>query len=379
MEIIPLRDLIRRITPLTVVLSLLVGCSLTSDGQSGAVGIDDQRTTSDIPEDRGQVADRTLTWQRMVAPRPCACSDGSEYHYWIRRADPDKVLFYLDGGGACFSKETCFTDPSFTADLGDDQPMSEGIFSAINPDNPFADHSIVAVPYCTGDLHLGTGIHDYGPAQDAALVRHVGSINATNALTTAAAVFPDATQVVVAGSSAGAASSPLYAGLASDLFPDATIINLADAAGGYPDNPAVTKAIGTLWGISSMIPRWQGAPPADSPAWSLPGMSVQSARHDPSIRFVRIDHAHDEVQEEFNELAGLSDEPLITSIIANENTIRESGADLSVWIDDGTDHAILGRDEFYLAEIDQIRLADWIALILAHQNVEDQRCTGCSP
>lgn len=384
MDDTPVHHLMRRLTAMVATLILVVGCSSASDDQPRADGTDAPAGTTVasaestvVSTGNDDVAGRTMNWQRIDAPHPCACSDGSEFHYWVRRADPDKVLFYLNGGGACFSKETCFTDPSFKADLGDDQPISEGIFSATNADNPLADYSIVAVPYCTGDLHLGTVIHDYGTTEDPAPVRHVGSINATNALTTAAALFPDATKVVVAGSSAGAAGSPVYAGLASDLFPEAAIVNLADAAGGYPDNPAVTRAIGTLWGITAAIPNWPGAPDVDSPAWSLPGMSIESAKHAPGIHFVRIDHADDEVQEQFNELAALTDDPLIASITANENAIRDSGARLSVWVSDGTDHTILDRDDFYRAEIDGTRLTDWITKILDGEAVEDERCATC--
>jgi hypothetical protein len=50
------------------------------------------------------------TWK--VAPAgDCACADGSEFAFWERRADPTKVVVFLDGGGACFDAETC----AFTA------------------------------------------------------------------------------------------------------------------------------------------------------------------------------------------------------------------------------------------------------------------------
>ena len=383
-------SIITHLVALVSTIVLMVGCSAPKDSMSSGDGTADKpRPTTSAPSIDNQSDGDVLgdsapesaaaTWEKITAPRPCACSDGSEFHYWIRRADPEKVLFYLNGGGACFSKETCFTDPSFVADLSDDQTLSDGIFDTADPNNPLVDYSMITVPYCTGDLHLGTVVHDYGSGDEPAPVRHVGAINATNALTTAAALFPDARTVVVAGGSAGAASSPLYAGLAADIFPNAEIINIADAAGGYPDNPMVTKAIGSLWGITDMIPTWQGAAPVDSEAWSLPGMTVQAAKHAPRIRFVRIDHASDEVQEQFNQLAALTDAPLIKSIAANEQTIRESGADVNVWIADGTDHTILGDADFYDAAIDGRSLPVWIANLLNGDQVEDARCSTCTP
>lgn len=358
-----------KIAVVVAAAALLAGCSSGSGSSASTTTV----VGAGANTESGNV--KEVKWEKVLAPRPCACSDGSEFHFWIRRANPKKVLFFLYGGGACFSKETCATKPTFTANLSDDSSPTDGIFDFSNPENPFADYSVVAVPYCTGDLHLGTVIHDYG---DGTLMRHVGAVNGMAAFTSTASMFPDATEVVVAGSSAGAAGSPLYAGLASDLFPKANIVNIADAAGGYPANPGVTLAIGSLWGINSTIPAWPNAPEPGTPEWSLPGMAVQASKHDPEITFVRIDHAADEVQEQFNELAGLTDEPLINAISANEQMIRDSGAKMNVWINSGTEHTILGEG-FYDAKIANEKLTVWLGGIVEGKKVDDERCDECSP
>ena len=46
-------------------------------------------------------------WKQIVPGGDCQCSDGSAFSFWVREADPDKVVFYLQDGGACFSAETC--------------------------------------------------------------------------------------------------------------------------------------------------------------------------------------------------------------------------------------------------------------------------------
>ena len=38
-------------------------------------------------------------WERVAPGGDCHCADGSEFAFWERRADPTKVVFYLDGGG----------------------------------------------------------------------------------------------------------------------------------------------------------------------------------------------------------------------------------------------------------------------------------------
>lgn len=357
----------------------LLGTSCTSDdnnSESSGSATDIQATTSDdatidAAAKSGSEVDQATpaSWEKITAPRPCACSDGSAFHFWIRKANPSKVLFYLSGGGACFSEETCITDPTYTTELSSNSEPDGGIFSD-SSDNPFADYSIVAVPYCTGDVHLGSVSHAYGEGPNS-VIRHVGAINGVTALTTMAALFPDAEHVVVAGSSAGGASSPLYAGLAVDFYPEADIVTISDGAGGYPASPAISKAIGSLWGITNGIPAWPNAAPVDSDAWTLPGLAIEANKHAPDIRFVRIDFAEDEVQEEFTSLAGLGEDPLITTLQGNEEMIRSSGATVLSWIAAGNEHTVLHNDLVFSEQGADGSLMDWITAILNGDEVEN--------
>ena len=54
-------------------------------------------------------------WEKIVPGGDCACADGSEFNFWVREADPTKVVLFLEGGGACFDPTTCaFTDEEST-------------------------------------------------------------------------------------------------------------------------------------------------------------------------------------------------------------------------------------------------------------------------
>ena len=88
----------------------------------------------------------TPTWETIEAPADCMCADGSPFHYYIREASPTKVLFYLEGGGACFSAEMCTPGSGTYSETI--SPISKlenipGIFDFENPENPFADYSAV--------------------------------------------------------------------------------------------------------------------------------------------------------------------------------------------------------------------------------------------
>jgi hypothetical protein len=37
----------------------------------------------------------TAGWEPIVPGGDCQCSDGSEFNFWVREADPEKVVFYL--------------------------------------------------------------------------------------------------------------------------------------------------------------------------------------------------------------------------------------------------------------------------------------------
>ncbi len=230
-------------------------------------------------------------WERVVPGGDCQCSDGSEFSFWVREANPDKVVFFFQGGGGCFSAETCAPDSGLYNTKVDEGPTGEGgIFDFADTRNPFSEYSVVYVPYCTGDVHIGNAIKEYAPGLT---IQHKGYVNGTAALDHLAATFPDATEVVVTGESAGSMAAPLYAGLVSDRLPDAKITVLADGSGAYPDVPDVQGSVGAVWGIGNALPDWAENAGVTAEQWSLPGLFVQSGRHDPEIVFARHDYAYD--------------------------------------------------------------------------------------
>lgn len=321
-------------------------------------------------------------WEEIVAPADCMCSDGSEFSFFVREANPAKVMFFFQGGGACFSVETCDpADPSYSTTVRGpgDLAKGEGIFDFDNADNPFADFSVVFVPYCTGDLHLGSAVHDYGPnaAGTDVIVHHNGFVNGTTALATLVEMFPDAAEIVVAGESAGSAPTPLYAALVHDQLPDARITVIADGSGAYPDLPALNAGIGALWGTLESLPDWPEAADVTSETWSLPGLFVLAGAHAPEITFARHDYAFDEVQVFFGNLAGFDANELVTLIDQNETQIEASGVTLYSYISPGYSHTVLGGAQFYAETLNGTSLRDWVAALVAGTPVQDLHCTEC--
>jgi hypothetical protein len=315
-------------------------------------------------------------WKRVVPGGDCQCSDGSKFSFWIRKANPKKVVFYLQGGGACFSAKTCARGSNlYTTSLRSDRgPTGQaGMFDLADKRNPFADYSMVYVPYCTGDVHLGNTTTRYAPGLT---VRHKGYVNGTAALDYLAATFPDATNVAVTGESAGSIAAPLYAGLASDRLPKARITVLADGSGSYPDVPRVNNII-AAWGAANALPNWAKSGSRSGKRWSFPGFFIQSARHNPKIVFARHDHAYDQVQEFFNSLAGIPAKDLRSLIDRNEALIENAGVNLLSYTAPGNAHTVLSDEPFYTEKVNGQRFVDWVTRLIERKPVTDVHCRQC--
>jgi hypothetical protein len=318
-------------------------------------------------------------WEKVTAPSECMCADGSPYSYWIHRADPNKVVFFLEGGGACIDATTCaFGSITYRSAIGaEDDPngWSHGIFDFSDPRNPLAGYSFVFAPYCTGDVHLGNATHVYGPDLK---VQHKGSVDATAALTALAQQFPDTTRLVVAGESAGSVPTPLYAGVAHDLLPKSAITVLADGSGAYPDDTAVNTRVGALWGTAAAIPPWPENAGLTAASWGPLDLYTKAHAHDPDIVFARHDYAFDFVQTLFSGLLGYPTGDLSATIDANGTKIQQSGVDLHSYISPGKGHTVLSRSGFYTETVEGVPLVDWVSDLVNRKPVLDVHCTDCT-
>ena len=317
----------------------------------------------------------TPTWETVDAPSDCMCADGSAFHFYLREASPTKVLFYLEGGGACFSGDMC--KPGSGTYSENISPVSKledspGIFDFANPENPFADYSVVYVPYCTGDVHAGNITKDYG---NGVVTQHKGFVNASNALDTMIKRFPNTTQLVVAGSSAGSFPTPVFAGMAGDQLPNADLKVFADSSGAVPD--AMGFVIGN-WGTLETLPDWPEIEGLTVDQFTPAYTFIKAAEHNPKIRFARHDFAFDSVLSSFARMAGLSPDDLVSVMRTNESKVEATGVNVANWISPGDDHTIAVRDEFYTEEMNGVRFVDWFTAFMNDSPEADNYCVDCA-
>ncbi len=145
------------------------------------------------------------------------CGLGDPYAFWIRLAPQgspvERIAFHLQGGGACFTEAECQAAPANRFDaLGDPMPHA-GWFKTAGTGNPFKDWTLVFLPYCTQDIHLGGGkasvfpsgtVYRYGGINARAAIRYVRDIvwSLLDA-ETADGYRPDLLGVAFGGTSAG--------------------------------------------------------------------------------------------------------------------------------------------------------------------------------
>lgn len=314
----------------------------------------------------------------------CLCADGSDYKYMTWAGDPEKVVVFLQGGGACFTAETCEIGgdaQSFSHDLVADLEAAEsggfrrGLFDFDNPENPVGDWTVIYLPYCTGDVFLGTRQHTYS---DDVVINHTGRINAGKGLEHLFDNHPDATHVFVTGSSAGAVPAPMLAGLVAEQYPDADVTALGDGAGGYGANPVVMGFLNAQWGIADGIPEWPVTEGVDVTTLGAPDNYILAANQFDNVRVARFDDAYDGTQAGFASLFSLSGGGTVLDVVLeSEAYIEDAGVDLPVFIAAGNGHTTHLAEDFYELEEGGVRWVDWLTDFLNGEPIDDVKCTEC--
>lgn len=163
------------------------------------------------------------------------CANGTATGLGVNPAASDDVVIYLMGGGACWDAATCYlvksawnvelgyTVGTFTADAFRSIPLFDRQLAT----NPFREASFVYVPYCTGDLHVGTTEQRYLTTQT---TKHFGAKNLDAFLARLGSTFASSKRIFVIGTSAGGFGAQMNAWRFVAAFPSAEVHVLADSA-----------------------------------------------------------------------------------------------------------------------------------------------------
>ena len=339
---------------------------------------------SDAPQSTGTPTKASATptdWQKISPAANTTCSDGSPYSFFVRQGDPNKLLVYFQGGGACWFRQNCDPQmsPSYSIQVGNIDRANFGIFNLDNPDNPFKDHTTVFAPYCTADVHMGASNTVYPPVEEGQadlVIRHQGRANVEAVLQWTYEHVPSPQNIFVTGSSAGAIPSPLYTALIADHYVNARIAQLGDGAGGYRRTNNDSRP-DEQWGTFDFITQEQGFANLRPETMTYESLYIAAAQAHPDITFAEYDAAEDAVQKRFLSMSGQKDVALQQAIEANHADIRREVGNFSSYIAGGDSHTILGRPEFYTLASNGVAIRDWVAALANFETVENVTCAPC--
>ena len=286
-------------------------------------------------------------WHVVAPGGRTRCAFDTPFEFWVRPGNPSRVLIYLQGGGACWSLESCAPgkDIAFDAaiDSTDHRQRRDGIFDRDDAANPFRDHTAIFVPYCTGDLHLGSRTVRYGSAPgDSArgvTVHHAGFRNVTAVLDYLTAQRTNPRLVTVVGASAGGVALPVVAAEIARRLPTADIRQIADGAGAF--RVPRLRALLAQWAADSLLASL-GAPLADSGDLVV-GMYKAAAARQPRIRFSQVGTTSDAVVGGW--LSRFGDDPASvgTYIATTYGELTAAGVCFTGYTLPGADHTVLWR------------------------------------
>jgi hypothetical protein len=167
-------------------------------------------------------AETTWVWGTDDGP---LCMRGDAFRFSTRAADPERLIFFLQGGGACWD-DFCLAVIR--------APAGVPAVDVLNLDleaNPLKDWSVAYLPYCDGSMFAGDRDHD--DDGDGAPERfHRGLQNLSGALQTTREQFPAPRQVLLTGSSAGGFGTIIATLLVRATWPDAELLVFNDSGVG---------------------------------------------------------------------------------------------------------------------------------------------------
>ena len=337
------------------------------------------------------------------------CRDGSPTGFYVRYTDSDKLIWYLEGGGACTSsgfcsynqanlnevlsgdQETCMGSVTGIA-KGRQQPGNQGIFDTANNANPVKDWNMIYVPYCTGDIHFGTLANATVPG----LTTSQNFVGYHNMLKFTARIVPTFKTkiklVLLAGSSAGGFGAALNYSMVQDSFGSVPVKLIDDS--GVPFDDAhmpvcMQKRWRQIWGLDAALPSdCKDCQSADG--GGLAKLTDFLLQKHPNMAIGLLSSVNDEIMRDFyamgdNDCANFENADPITDYLAGACVSTTSAGNYAAGLDamrkshidsgkfaayflSGSFHQHLWRSRFYEAPAGNVTIAQWLGDFIAGKN-----------
>jgi len=217
----------------------------------------------------GVSASRTPEFTKFLLPSGTSggkCLDGSPAgFYYNAPTSPNSSLwvFFMQGGGACYTKESCTSRSKSNLGSSVKWPntkiFSKGILSGDPVANPdFYDSHRVYIPYCSGDVHAGQRLAATKETWGFYFSGRINFMKILDFLLANSAIGPalkNAKQVMLSGGSAGGIGAFVNVDYLADTLSWSTVKGAPQCGWFFP-------------GYTEDQPNHPDYPPSDWPHWS---------------------------------------------------------------------------------------------------------------
>jgi len=293
------------------------------------------------------------------------------FSFWAKKGASKNLVVYFEGGGACWDSLTC----SFPIGSGLPPPAPQfyvpavppganpaaysGLFDQANPANPVKDWSFVYIPYCTGDIHVGSATQTYANVGNPFLpptfeIRHRGFDNFMVVLDWIKKNFDAPKNILVTGSSAGGYGATANFPWLADSYPNAHVYVIADASQGV-STPAFDAGDPGRNAWNPQLPPWIFGPPPSTERSA--DLLRRAAAAYPHAKVSQFTTALDDVQvafygvmKQFYGPGGSCPNPVVDWNRQMLGTLESYGAEVGnfrYYLAGGTYHTIMRSPLFY--------------------------------
>ena len=317
-------------------------------------------------------------WTMLEPGGDTVCALDTPYAFWARQGTSGRLMVYFQPGGGCWDVETCSANSGWydwNVTSADNPRGADGILDLDNPENPFADDSIVYIPVCTGDVHMGGNTQTYTDDSESLTVNHTGFVNAAAALEWAYANIPDPDSVFVTGCSAGSPGSIMHTPYIIEQYPGIPVRQLGDSLAFVFGRPLdLQEDSRTHDNFAPWIPELGAIQPGE---FLTSDFYAAIANHYPEHSFAQTNSLNDWVQIRYYVAIDGEEENWPRDLTASLDSISARADNFRSYVVGGSEHCALQRSLFYRYAANGVSMRDWVAAYAAGEAVDSVRCAEC--
>jgi len=297
-----------------------------------------------------------------AASSDTGCIDG-DWTFFVRPGTTNKVVIDFEGGGACWDLLSCVIGlAKKSVDVNGTLSMlnsGSGIANTANAANELSDWTYVYVPYCTGDLFVGSNRPWYG-------TKHYGynNGNAVFQWLKQNVVNPEAT--LTTGCSAGGYGAHFWASRIMGHYSNARNYHLADSAMGVMSRSQF-NGFRDNWRLADNLD-YENVPAYASIDLrnydSSQGFTVQLlgylAQAFPNSEFAHFTTNADLVQAGFFAAGGGNLFDWTNQFRSILDRVLSMSSNQNAFIAPGVGHCIIPSNDFYSTSVGGVSVASWL-------------------